>query len=114
MSTKSHFKSLIAIGAALGLAAAGTAVAASAPENYENHCAKCHGIDGKGQTKMGKRLKVRDMTTEVYKQELDEAKAIVSLKEGITKNGKDVKKSFASELSDPELKALVAYVKELK
>jgi hypothetical protein len=63
---------------------------------------------------MGKRLNVRDMTTDAYKKELDETKAVASLKEGIKKDGKEVKKSFASELSDAELKALIAFAKALK
>jgi cytochrome c6 len=111
---KSLFKHLITIATVASLIAAGSALAASASENFENQCARCHGADGKGQTKVGKKLKVRDMTTEAYKKELDEAKTLASLKEGIQKDGKEVKKSYASEFSDAELKELVAYVKALK
>jgi len=45
---------------------------------------------------------------------VDEAKALAALKEGIKKDGKEVKKSFASELSDADLKALIGYVRGLK
>ena len=38
------------------------AFAAPAAENWENPCAKCPGADGKGQTKVGKKLKVADYT----------------------------------------------------
>ena len=88
--------------------------AASVSENFTEHCAKCHGPDGRGQTKMGKKLKVRDMTTAAYKNELDDAKAFVALKEGLKKDGKEIKKSFAADLSDADLKALVGYVRSLK
>lgn len=111
---KSLFQHLIAIGTVASLVAAAPILAASASENFDNHCAKCHGADGKGQTKVGKKLNVRDMTTDAYKKELDEAKAVAALKDGIKKDGKEVKKSFAGELSDAELKALVGYVKSLK
>jgi mono/diheme cytochrome c family protein len=107
-------KQFIAIGVITSAVGVTAALAASAADNYDNHCAKCHGLDGKGQTKMGKKLNVRDMTSEAYKKEMDEAKALTSLKEGIKKDGKEIKKSFASELSDAELKALIAYVRGLK
>ncbi len=98
----------------LGLVAAGSVFAASATENFENHCAKCHGADGKGQTKVGKKLNVRDMTSAKYKQEFDEGKAHASIKDGIKKDGKEIKKAFGPELSEAEIKALVAHVKTLK
>ena len=111
---KPTFKHLIACGTIATAIGVSAALAASAGENYENHCSKCHGADGKGQTKMGKKLNVRDMTSEAYKKELDDAKALASLKEGIKKDGKEIKKSYASDLSEAELKALVAYVRGLK
>ena len=46
----------------LPLVLAAVLVAAPVAENWENHCAKCHGADGKGQTKAGKKLNVRDYT----------------------------------------------------
>ena len=39
-----------------------TALAADAAANWENQCAKCHGPDGKGDTKMGKKLAIADLT----------------------------------------------------
>jgi cytochrome c553 len=111
---KSLLKQLAALGAIISLVGVLSALGAGASDNFENHCAKCHGADGKGQTKMGKKLNVRDMTTAAYKKELDEAKALKSLKEGIKKDGKEIKKSFAGELSDADLQALIGYVKGLK
>jgi cytochrome c553 len=111
---KSLLKHLIAFGTVTCAIGVGAALAASASDNYSDHCAKCHGADGKGQTKMGKKLNVRDMTTEAYKKDLDDAKALTSLKEGIKKDGKEIKKSYASELSDADIKALVAYVRAFK
>lgn len=111
---KTTFKHLLALGTLVSAFGASVAVAAPAAENFDNLCAKCHGADGKAQGKMGKKLKIRDMTTETYKKELDDAKAVAVLKDGITKDGKEIKKSFAGDLSEADMKALIAYVRELK
>jgi len=39
-----------------------SANAADAKALYEKDCAKCHGADGKGQTKMGQKLNVKEYT----------------------------------------------------
>ena len=46
----------------LFLIAAALSYAAPAAENWENNCTKCHGADGKGQTKVGKKLSLKDYT----------------------------------------------------
>ena len=51
----------IAIGLTL-LFGATSGYTAPASENWENHCTKCHGDDGKGQTKAGKKLQLKDYT----------------------------------------------------
>ena len=111
---KSLLKSAITIGAVASVIGLSAAFAANVSDNFADHCAKCHGPDGKGQSKMGKKLNVRDMTTDAYKKEFDAAKALTQLKEGLKKDGKEIKKSFASDLSEAEMKALIAYVRDLK
>ena len=39
-----------------------SASAADVKENWEKVCAKCHGPDGKGDTKMGQKLAIKDLT----------------------------------------------------
>src|SRR4051812_43578509 len=57
---KNSFKLLLT---SLAFAAGTTAaIAAPAAENWENNCTKCHGADGKGQTKVGKKLNLKDYT----------------------------------------------------
>ncbi len=46
----------------LATTAALVASAGDAKGIYEKQCAKCHGADGKGQTKMGKKYGARDYT----------------------------------------------------
>src|SRR5712691_4869820 len=55
-------KKLTVFTLALLLAGAVSVRAADAKENYDKNCAKCHGEDGKGKTKMGEKLGVKDYT----------------------------------------------------
>jgi len=47
------------------VAAANSSLSADVKENWEKHCLKCHGADGKGQTKMG--AKAEPKTTRIPK-----------------------------------------------
>lgn len=91
----------------------GTAFAAPASENYEAHCQKCHGADGKSQTKTGKKLNAPDFTSADYKKSFDEKKVFSVIRDGVKKDGKERHKAF-TDLSEAEVKDLVAYVKALK
>lgn len=105
-------KKLVVIGLALAAAGALSAHAGDAKETFEKDCAKCHGVDGKGDTKMGKKLEIKDLTDAKIQgtKDADLAKAI---KEGI-KDGDKVRMKAFADLSDDEVKALVAYVHSLK
>jgi mono/diheme cytochrome c family protein len=87
---------------------------ADAKENYEKHCAKCHGPDGRGQTRMGKQAGAKDYTDAKVQAEMDDARAFKSIKEGQKVNGKEAMKPFGDKLSDEEIKALVAHVRAFK
>jgi mono/diheme cytochrome c family protein len=106
-------KKMILIAAMLGLAAALSAKAADAKENWDTHCAKCHGAEGKGDTKMGQKLGCKDLTDAKVQADLKDDTATKAIKEGLkSEDGKTLMKPF--ELSDDEIKALVAYVRTLK
>ena len=97
------------------LALAAISFAAPASENWENHCAKCHGADGKGQTKAGKKLQVKDYTDAKVQAELKDDEMIKATTDGVTdKNGKERMKAFKDELSGDEIKDLVAYIRKFK
>lgn len=99
---------LLFLGAAVG------ACAADAQANWDEHCAKCHGPDGKGQTKMGKKLSIRDLTDAKVQEGFTDEQAIDAMKKGITdKNGKTTMKAIEG-LSDEDMKALVPLVRALK
>jgi len=81
---------------------------------YEKECAKCHGADGKGETKMGKKLGAKDYTDAKVQTELKDDAAIKATKEGLKdKEGKVLMKP-AEGLSDQDIKDLVAYMRTFK
>jgi cytochrome c6 len=107
-------KKIVILAATVGFAAAMTVSAADAKENWDKLCAKCHGPDGKGQTKMGQKLGVKDYTDAKVQEELKDDQALKALKEGVKdKEGKTLMKPVEG-LSDDDLKALVQHIRSFK
>jgi cytochrome c553 len=100
----------------IGFAAAAllSASAADVKENWEKTCTKCHGPDGKGDTKMGQKLSIKDLTDAKLQGELKDDQAFKAIKEGIKDSEGKIKMKPAEGLSDDEIKALVAHVRTLK
>lgn len=97
----------------LFLLAAALSYAAPAAENWENLCTKCHGADGKGQTKVGKKLALKDYTDAKVQAELKDADMAKVIAEGIKDKGKEKMKAY-SDLTPDEVKDLVAYIRKFK
>ena len=107
-------KKLLILGCALLATAALTAAAADAKENYEKACAKCHGKDGKGDTKMGQKLGAKDYTDPKVQDALTDEAAFKATKDGFKdKDGKVLMKP-SEGLTDDEIKALVAHMRTFK
>lgn len=107
-------KKMILIAAMFGFTAALTAKGAEAKDNWDTLCAKCHGPEGKGDTKMGTRLGCKDFTDATVQAGIKDDAAFKALKEGLkSDDDKTLMKPF-DQLSDDEIKALVAYVHTLK
>lgn len=105
---------LFAAGAALLLVAA-IGRAAPVAENWENHCTKCHGEDGKGQTKAGKKLSVKDYTDAKVQAEMKDDDMIKAITDGVfDKAGKEKMKAYKDELSAAEIKEFVGYIRKFK
>jgi len=100
--------------AGLVLATSGVLRAADAKENWTKNCAKCHGADGKGQTKMGKQTGAKDYTDAKVQEALNDDKALKTVKEGLTENGKKKMDAYGEKLSDDEIKALIAHIRAFK
>lgn len=88
--------------------------AADAKENWEKVCGKCHGPDGKGDTKMGQKLGIKDLTDAKLQAELKDDQAFKAIKEGVKDSEGKIKMKPAENISDDEIKALVQYVRTLK
>jgi len=107
-------KKMLLLVTLFGLAASLSVKAADAKENWDNLCAKCHGADGKGDTKMGSKLGCKDFTDAKVQADIKDDAAAKAIKEGLkSADDKTLMKPFDS-LSDEEVKALVAYVRGLK
>lgn len=97
------------------LAAAAIGQAATASDNWENHCQKCHGADGKGQTKIGKKLHLKDYTDAKAQAEMKDDDMVKAIADGVTdKAGKERMKGYKDDLSAAEITDLVAYVRKFK
>ena len=106
-------KSILLIGIASLTLAAVSASAADAKETWEKTCAKCHGMDGKGETKIGKKLEVKDFTDAKVQASLKDEDMLKAIKEGV-RDGEKLKMKPAEGIDDAGAKALVAHVRSLK
>jgi cytochrome c553 len=99
---------------ALAFAGAISARAADAAANWTEHCAKCHGPEGKGDTKMGKKLSIADLTDAKVQAKFTDADGIKAIKEGIKDKSDKVAMKPIEGLTEPEMKDLIAHVRTLK
>jgi mono/diheme cytochrome c family protein len=105
-------KSLTIILLAAGFLGTSPLLAADAKTNWEKHCQKCHGADGKGQTTMGKKLKAKDYTLAAEQKKFTDEDAVKIITEGKKEGDKTVKKGFKDTLSEQEIKDLVGHVRK--
>ena len=108
---KNSMKILAVLAASL---LAGSASAADAKANWATHCAKCHGADGKGGTRMGKQAGAKDYTDAKVQEAMKDDVAAKAIKEGIMEGGKKKMDPYKDKLSDDEIKALIAHMRTFK
>ena len=81
---------------------------ADAGADYKAKCATCHGPDGKGDTAMGKTMKVKDLgSAEVQKQSDADVTTIID-------KGKKPMPGYEGKLTKEQIDGLVKYVRSLK
>jgi mono/diheme cytochrome c family protein len=107
-------KKLIVISVALLVAGAVSVRAADAKENWEKNCTKCHGADGKGKTKMGEKLGMKDYTDAKVQDGMKDDAMTKAIKDGVKDGEKTKMKGFGDVLSEDEIKALVKYTRDFK
>ena len=109
-----HMKKIITLSIAILVVAAWTARADDAKATYEKGCAKCHGADGKGDTKMGKKLGIKDFADPAVQALFTDADAFKAVKEGLKDKDGKMRMKAIEGLSDDDITALVQYVRGLK
>ena len=88
--------------------------AADAKALYEKECAKCHGTDGKGDTKTGKKPGAKDYTDAKVQADLKDDAAFKAVKEGLKdKEDKTLMRPIEGA-TDDEIKGLVSYMRTFK
>jgi cytochrome c553 len=107
-------KKLLVLGIAAMTVAALSARAEDAKTTYDNTCAKCHGADGKGDTKIGQKLGVKDFTDAKVQAELKDDAAFKVIKEGLKDKDDKTLMKPTEGLSDDAIKGLVAYMRTFK
>ena len=110
MKMKLQYTPKFALGLLLLGCLAGWSVRADAPAAWGANCAACHGKDGKGNTMMGRKLSIKDLTSASF----TDAQATDAIKNGVSEGGTQKMKAFGDKLSDADIAALVAYVRTLK
>jgi len=81
---------------------------ADAGADYKAKCATCHGPDGKGDTAMGKTMKVKDLgSADVQKQSDADLTTIIE-------KGKKPMPGYEGKLTKEQIDGLVKYVRSLK
>ena len=107
-------KKLFALGLAALIVPVFAVRAADAKASYDKECAKCHGKEGKGDTKMGQKLGAKDYTDAKVQAEMKDDKAFKSVKDGLKDGDKTLMQAYSEKLSDDEIKALIAHVRSFK
>ena len=105
-------KKILTLVLALSVAGLTTTFAEDVKVIWEKECAKCHGKDGKGDTTMGKKLKVKDYTSAEEQKKFTDEEAIKITKEGKKQGSRTLMKGFEKTLSEEEIKALVKFVRD--
>lgn len=81
---------------------------ADAAADYKAKCATCHGPDGKGDTAMGKTMKVKDLASaDVQKQSDADLTTIIE-------KGKKPMPGYEGKLTKEQIDGLAKYVRSLK
>lgn len=94
------------------LAALTSTRAAGPADNWEKHCAGCHGADGKAQTRIGRKAGAKDLTDKANQAKITDDEIFKLVKGGrVTAKGEEKMEAFGDRLSDPEITAIIQFVR---
>ena len=112
----------LAVAAMVLLALSAGNAQAQAPDKkterlWTSKCSSCHGVDGKGDTEQGKKMKIVDMTTAAWQSKHTDESIKKAILEGTKKEEGGVKKEmdpYKDELKPEQVDALVKHIRSLK
>jgi mono/diheme cytochrome c family protein len=78
---------------------------------FENHCASCHGIDGRVRTAQGRKMKAKDLR----ESRLTDAEIERQIREGSrSKKGVSVMPAVGKDMTEDEIKAAIRAVEAFR
>ncbi len=81
----------------------------SAKKDFANNCARCHGIDGRGETELGKLYGTPDMTDRKWQKARSGKRMLNSVQ-----NGRGSMPAFGKKLSAAQINGLIGYIRSLR
>ena len=105
---ESVFRALLLVCAVAFAFSTWTFAADSGADVYKSKCASCHGAEGKGDTAMGKAMKVKDLASDDVQKQSD-----ADLTTAIEK-GKKPMPGYEGKLTKEQINDLVKYLRGLK
>ncbi len=104
-------KLVVMLGLALPVAPAFADEGDSIDALYMKHCKSCHGDTGKGDTKLGIKHKVDDMTDPKWQARHSDEKIKKAIVEGVPKTKM---KGFKDKLTSAQVDSMVQFVRAMK
>jgi mono/diheme cytochrome c family protein len=78
----------------------------------KSKCNLCHGDDGRGDTKKGRKLKAPDFTSSKWFDETTDKEILETIRNGVkNKKGKLLMPAFRSKLTAGQIQTLAGYVR---
>lgn len=81
----------------------------SAKKDFANNCARCHGIDGSGDTELGRLYDTPDMTDKNWQKARSNKRMLNSIK-----SGRGSMPSFGKKLTSTQINSLISYIRSLR
>ena len=94
-------------------ASAHAEVDAKIVRTWKAKCASCHGVDGKGNTEIGKKAKISDFTKRDWQKSKTDAQLKTAIENGVKKDGAEMD-PYKDKLDAAQIDGLVKYIRKLK
>jgi mono/diheme cytochrome c family protein len=104
------------VSGALLLSTAGYSADAKIEKLWKAKCSSCHGLDGKGATKQGEKMGVKDYTKAEWQKSRTDAQLKDAIVKGVNKEegGKKQEMDGYDKLKPEEIDGLIAFIRGLK